>query len=43
MINYLELKKITALHAAEIQQTVDRVVEGGWYLQGEATSAFERH
>ena len=43
MIRYLELKKVTALHGEEIQQAVRRVVEGGWYLQGEATSDFEQH
>ena len=43
MIKYLELKKITSLHAAEIQETVERVVNSGWYLQGEATHSFEQH
>lgn len=43
MIKYLELKKVTALHGEEIQQAVRRVVEGGWYLQGEATAYFEQH
>ena len=43
MIRYLELKKVTALHGEEIQQAVRRVVEGGWYLQGEATADFEQH
>lgn len=43
MVKYLELKKITALHSAEIQQAVERVVESGWYLQGETTSSFEQH
>lgn len=43
MLKYLELKKITALHAAEIQEAVEHVVSGGWYLQGEATHSFEQH
>ena len=43
MIKYLELKKITALHSAEIQQAVERVVNSGWYLQGEAIHSFEQH
>ena len=43
MIRYLELKKVTALHGEEIQQAVRRVVEGGWYLQSEATADFEQH
>jgi len=42
-MKYLELKKITAMHAAEIQEAVERVVCGGWYLQGEATASFERN
>ena len=42
MINYLELRKVTAMHSAEISDAVRRVVEGGWYLQGEETRLFER-
>jgi dTDP-4-amino-4,6-dideoxygalactose transaminase len=42
MIEYLPLKRITAMHAEEIQQAVSRVVDSGWYLQGEAVSAFEQ-
>ena len=41
MIEYLSLKKITAMHAEEIQQAVSRVVDSGWYLQGESVKAFE--
>lgn len=40
-INYLELKRVTAMHAHEIQQAVNHVVNSGWYLQGEAVSTFE--
>ena len=29
------------MHAEEIQQAVSRVVDSGWYLQGEAVKAFE--
>lgn len=43
MIEYLSLKKITGLHAAEIQKAVADVVNSGWYLQGEATYRFEEH
>lgn len=42
MINYLELSKITAMHAAEINEAVTRVVNSGWYLQGEETRLFEQ-
>ena len=42
-IKYLDLKAITALHGDEIQEAVDKVVRGGWYLQGEANKRFEQH
>ncbi len=41
MIKYLELKKITERHAGEINDAVRRVVDSGWYLQGDANAAFE--
>ncbi len=41
VIKYLELKKVTALHGAEIHAAVDAVIDGGWYLQGEANARFE--
>ncbi len=40
-MKYLELKKITDLHAEEIHKAVARVVDSGWYLQGEETRHFE--
>jgi len=43
MIPFLSLKEVTGLHAAEIEEAVKRVVESGWYLQGEANSRFEEH
>ncbi len=43
MIPFLSLKEVTELHAAEIEAAVRRVVESGWYLQGEANSRFEEH
>lgn len=42
MIKYLDLKRVTAMHSQEIEQAVSRVVQSGWYLQGEETAAFER-
>ena len=42
-IKYLELKRVTAMYAFEIQEAVSRVVSGGWYLQGEANRRFEEH
>lgn len=41
MIPFLSLKDVTALHGVEIQQAVARVVERGWYLQGEENARFE--
>ena len=43
MIEYLPLKRITALHAAEIHDALSRVADSGWYLRGEATASFEQH
>lgn len=41
MIEYLPLKRITAMHADEIHEAILRVIDGGWYLKGEATARFE--
>lgn len=43
MIPFLSLKDVTALHGKEIQEAVAKVVESGWYLQGEQNALFERH
>jgi len=43
MIDYLPLKRITEMHADDIHQAVSRVIDGGWYLKGEATERFERN
>ncbi len=41
MIPFLELKQVTAAHAEEIHEAVRRVVDSGWYLQGEENARFE--
>lgn len=41
-IPFLSLKDVTALHGAEINEAVNRVVNGGWYLQGEENKKFEK-
>ncbi len=41
MIPFLSLKDVTALHSAEINEAVNRVVNGGWYLQGKENEKFE--
>lgn len=43
MIHFLELQKVTAMHADEIHQAVSRVIDSGWYLQGEELKQFESH
>ena len=43
MIPFLSLKDVTALHGAEISEAVNRVVNSGWYLQGEENKRFEEH
>ena len=42
-IPFLSLKDVTALHGAEINEAVDRVVNGGWYLQGRENERFEEN
>ena len=41
MIPFLSLRDVTALHGAEINEAVSRVVNGGWYLQGKENERFE--
>ena len=41
-IPFLSLKDVTALHSAEINETVTRVVNNGWYLQGAENEKFEK-
>ena len=41
-IPFLSLKDVTALHAAEINEAVSRIVNGGWYLQGKENEKFEK-
>ena len=42
-IPFLSLKDVTALHGAEINEAVTRVVNNGWYLQGKENELFEQH
>ena len=41
-IPFLSLKDVTALHGAEINEAVTRVVNNGWYLQGKENESFEK-
>lgn len=43
MIPFLSLKDVTALHGAEINEAVTRVVNKGWYLQGTENERFEKN
>ena len=43
MIPFLSLKNITAKYANEILSAVQRVVDSGWYLQGQENACFEQY
>ena len=43
MIKFLDLQKVTELHGDEIREAARQVIDGGWYLLGDATSNFELH
>ena len=43
MIPFLSLKDVTALHGEEINAAVTRVVNSGWYLQGQENEKFEKN
>lgn len=43
MIKFLDLQKVTAKYSNEIHAAVQRVVDSGWYLQGQENENFERH
>lgn len=40
-VPFLSLRDVTAMHAVEIKEAVNRVVESGWYLQGKENERFE--
>ncbi len=40
-VKFLDLKSVNALHGDEIKESVNRVVDSGWYLHGERTCRFE--
>ena len=43
LIPFLSLKDITANYADEIHEAVRRVVDSGWYLQGQENARFEQN
>ncbi|MDE6859055.1 MAG: DegT/DnrJ/EryC1/StrS family aminotransferase [Duncaniella sp.] len=42
MIKFLDLEKVTAKYADEINEAASRVVNSGWYLQGKENEKFEK-
>lgn len=42
MIKFLDLEKVTAKYADEINEAATRVVNSGWYLQGNENEKFEK-
>lgn len=42
-VPFLSLKDITAKYSDEIHEAVLRVVDSGWYLQGQENERFEQH
>lgn len=43
MIPFLSLKDVTNCHKNEILEAINRVVDSGWYLQGQENINFERN
>ncbi len=43
MIKFLDLQKITRKYSEEIHEAAKRVIDSGWYLQGEENRTFERN
>lgn len=43
MIKLLDLQKLTAEHVGEYRAAVQRVINSGWFLQGEENKRFEEH
>lgn len=41
MIKFLNLQSITEMYAAELKEAATRIIDSGWYLQGDANKRFE--
>lgn len=41
MVKFLDLQEITKKYSAELHEAVDKVIDSGWYLQGNANKEFE--
>lgn len=42
MISFLDLKKLNAAYASELEEACARVIDSGWYIGGQELSSFER-
>ena len=42
-VPFLSLRDVTAMHGGEIREAARRVIDSGWYLQGEENARFEQH
>lgn len=43
MVKFLDLQAITQEHAEEYKAAAERVIDSGWFLQGNETKRFEKH
>ena len=43
MIKFLDLKDVNARYASELKEAAARVIDSGWYLQGENLKEFEKN
>ena len=41
MVKFLDIQAITAMHGDEIKAAVNRVIDSGWFLQGNENQQFE--
>ncbi len=42
-VPFLSLQDVTAMHGDEIREAACRVIDSGWYLQGQENELFEQH
>ncbi|GAF03243.1 DegT/DnrJ/EryC1/StrS family aminotransferase [Saccharicrinis fermentans] len=42
MIKFLDIQKITSSYEPELSESVKKVIDSGWYLQGEQVALFEK-
>ena len=42
MIKFLDLKKINNSYKIDLQKAAERVINSGWYIQGDELASFEQ-